>query len=213
MNYSRLKINCLNNTSHDKMKIDLADPTAVLIGASRALEDAGLETATYGGLALAMYGEPRETKDADLAVADVTAADAEVALRSAGFDVLRAFDRVIFGGQNVSRLTLIGGVAGSLNTVDLVEPRSRWYAARVQERALTATVRNALLRVVSPEDFVILKLLATRERDLEDARTVMRALAGRIDVSMIESELAELPTEIADYDFAGRWRKLQEPTG
>lgn len=195
------------------MKVNLADPTAVLIGASRALENAGLETATYGGLALAMYGEARETKDADLAVAGVTAADAEIALRSAGFDVLLAFDRVVFGGQHVSRLTLIGGAAGSLNTVDLVEPRSRKYAARLQERALKATVRNELLRVVSPEDFVILKLLATRERDLEDARTIMRALAGRLDVSMIERELAELLTEIADYDFTGRWQRLQEPTG
>jgi hypothetical protein len=59
------------------MKIDLADPTAVLIATSQALESAGLQIATCGGLALAMFGEPRETKDADLAVAGINAADAE----------------------------------------------------------------------------------------------------------------------------------------
>ncbi len=106
------------------MKIDLADPTAVLVAVSQALEAARLPAAAYGGLALAMYGEPRETKDAHLAVAAVTGEQAEAAFRAAGFDLIRAFDEVKFGGQLVSRLTLIGGLGGSLNTIDLVEPRS-----------------------------------------------------------------------------------------
>ncbi len=49
------------------MSIDLNDPVAVLLAAFQALERAGVEAAAYGGLALAVYGEPRETKDADLA--------------------------------------------------------------------------------------------------------------------------------------------------
>ena len=98
------------------MSIDLNDPVAVLLAALQALERAGVEAAAYGGLALAVYGEPRETKDADLAVAGVSAAQCEAALRAAGFDVILAFDRMRFGGQLVSRLTLIGGSAGSLNT-------------------------------------------------------------------------------------------------
>jgi len=53
--------------------------------------------------------------------------------------------------------------------VDLVEPRSSQYARDVQARALTALLRDKAVRVVAPEDFIVLKLLATRERDLEDA--------------------------------------------
>jgi len=192
------------------MKIDLNDPTAVLIAASRVLELAGLQAAAYGGLALAMYAEPRETKDADMAVAGVKAADAEAAFRKAGFDVVCAFDDMKFGGQLLSRLTLMGGAGGSLNTVDLVEPRSAKYAREVQQRALTITLRAQPLRVVSPEDFVILKLLATRERDLEDSRSVIRALADRIDVALIERVIGELLTEITDYDFLSRWQALKE---
>src|ERR1051325_3351179 len=103
------------------MQIDLADPTTVLIATSQALENAGLQAAAFGGLALAMYGEPRETKDADLAVAGLKIAQAEVVLRSEGFDLIPAFEDVQFGGLLLSRLTLFGGKAGSLNTVDLVE--------------------------------------------------------------------------------------------
>ena len=192
------------------MSIDLNDPVAVLLAAFQALERAGVEAAAYGGLALAVYGEPRETKDADLAVAGgVSAAQGEAALRAAGFDVILAFDRMRFGGQLVSRLTLIGGAAGSLNTADLVEPRSSRYAHEVLARSLTGSLRQEPLRVVSPEDFVVLKILATRERDLEDAVTVVRSLATRIDMKLIERELEALAIEISDHDVMGRWQRAQ----
>ncbi|HUH00633.1 MAG TPA: hypothetical protein VML75_01485 [Kofleriaceae bacterium] len=49
-------------------QVDLNDPIAVLLAAVEALRAAGLDGAVYGGLALAVYGEPRETRDADLVV-------------------------------------------------------------------------------------------------------------------------------------------------
>lgn len=189
------------------MTIDLNDPVAVLLAALQALERAGIEAAAYGGLALAIYGEPRETKDADLAVAGVSAAQGEAALRAAGFDVILAFDRMRFGGQLVSRLTLIGGAAGSLNTADLVEPRSSRYAHVVLARSLTGSLRQVPLRVVSPEDFVVMKILAMRDRDLEDAVTVVRSLANDIDMDLIERELEALAIEISDHDVMDRWRR------
>lgn len=193
--------------------VDLNDPISVLLGVNQALERAGIEAAAYGGLALAMYGEPRETKDADLAVAAVTGAEAKVALHAAGFNVILAFDRTRFGGQHVTRLTLIGGAAGSLNTADLVEPRSPRYARAALARSLTGSLRQQSLRVLSPEDFVVMKILATRDRDLEDAAAVVRALMERIDIEWIRRELETLATEIADHDIMGRWRRAQQITG
>lgn len=49
--------------------LDLNDPIALLLASHDALASAGLTAATYGGLALAAYGVPRETRDADLAIA------------------------------------------------------------------------------------------------------------------------------------------------
>ena len=202
--------NYLRNAANAKaMTIDLNDPVAVLLAAFQALEQAGIGAAAYGGLALAVYGEPRETKDADLAVAGVSTAQCEAALRAAGFDVILAFDRMRFGGQFVSRLTLIGGEAGSLNTADLVEPRSSRYAHEVLARSLTGSLRQVPLQVVSPEDFVVMKVLATRERDLEDAVTVVRSLASRIDMELIEHELKALAIEIPDHDVMGRWKRAR----
>ena len=58
--------------------------------------------------------------------------------------------------------------------------------------------------MVSPEDFVVMKILATRERDLEDAASVMRSLAGRIDLELIERELGALAGEIPDHAVMSR---------
>ena len=191
------------------MQIDLRDPTAVLIATSQALEHAGFQAAAFGGLALAMYGEPRETKDADLAVAGLKVAEAEAALRLEGFNLIRAFEDVQFGGLLLSRLTLFGGKGGSLNAVDLVQPRSSQYAKDVQSRVLTATLRDKAVRVVAPEDFIMLKLLATRERDLEDAKTVMRSLRAQLDINLIETTFKTLSREISDYDFMTRWLSVK----
>jgi nucleotidyltransferase DUF2204 len=191
------------------MSIDLNDPVAVLIAASQALERAKIEAAAYGGLALAVYGQPRETKDADLAVAGVRAVDAESALRTAGCNVLIAFEAMRFGGQFVSRLTLFGGDGGSLNTVDLIEPRSERYSREVLRRAVTGELRARKIRIVSPEDFVVLKILATRERDLEDAASVISSLSGGLDLKLIEDEVSLLAIEIPDHDIANRWKRIQ----
>lgn len=99
------------------MPIDLDDPVALMLVAAAALERSGTQCAAYGGLALGMYGEPRETRDADFAVMGVDLARARLSLAELGVEVFVAFSSVRFGGCDVSRLSLLGG--GQVNTVDL----------------------------------------------------------------------------------------------
>lgn len=196
------------------MTMDLGDPTAVLLATAEAFERAGIRIAAYGGLVLAAYGTPRETKDADLAVVAATGAEALAALSASGIEALIAFDRVRFGGNRVTRLTLLPEAGGpSLNTVDLVEPLSTRYAQGVYARALAGSLRGAPLRLVTPEDFIVLKILSTRERDLEDGSTVLGALSGRIDSKFIEQEVAELAREVPEHDVADRYQRLHALVG
>jgi hypothetical protein len=104
------------------MPIDLDDPIALMLVAAAALERSGTKCAAYGGLALGMYGEPRETRDADFTVTAVDLEHARLALADLGVDVIIAFSNVRLGGCEVSRLSLVGG--SQVNTVDLVTPRS-----------------------------------------------------------------------------------------
>lgn len=190
-------------------RLDLSDPIAVSLAVCRALRAAEVDAALYGGLALAAYGEPRETKDADLAVVGVQGADGAAALARAGLTAILTFDRVRFGGNLVSRITLVeGGGAVGLNTVDLVEPRSTRFGHAALDRAIEGVLRNESIRVLSPEDFVLFKILSTRERDLEDAATVIRALGPDLDRTFIEEEAARLAVEIPDHEVTGRFSRV-----
>lgn len=188
------------------MTIDLDDPIALMLASAAALERSGAECAAYGGLTLAMYGEPRETRDADFAVTGVDLERARRALADLGVEVAVAFSALRFGGCDVSRLSLIRGTQA--NTVDLVRPRSARFAADVLRRAVKGSLRGHELRATSPEDFVILKVLATRERDLDDARSVIEMQRTRLDGELIRTEVRRLIEEIPDHDIRGRFARV-----
>lgn len=120
--------------------IDLNDPTSLALVTADALAARGIAYALYGGLPLAAYGEPRETRDADFAVIESSPERVEEALRSAGVDAAVSFDNVTFGGLAISRVAVLAGArATGLNTVDLVRPLHDTYARAVLERAITAS--------------------------------------------------------------------------
>jgi hypothetical protein len=187
--------------------IDLVDPVALLFAAVDALTAAGLDHAVFGGLALAIYGEPRETKDADLAVANLSLDAARQALLTIGVTVVPAFADVQFGGLRLSRLTLLEGA--KLNTVDFITPVSLRYSTVPLERAVRVPFEGRDIRVVAPEDFIVLKCLATRERDIGDAGNVLAALGDRLDLALIEAEVEQLAHEIPTHDVRGRLAKAR----
>jgi hypothetical protein len=195
------------------MSLDLNDPTAVALAIFRALSARRIEAALYGGLALAAYGEPRETRDADFAVFGVTGAVATEALADLGLELTLAMDRARFGGLLISRITLAeGGGGAGLNTLDLVEPRSPRFAAQALGRAVSGVLRGVAIRVLAPEDFVLFKLLSTRDRDVEDAATVRRSPDLPFDQALVEAEARRLAEEIPDHDITARLARIRPPT-
>ena len=192
------------------MPLDLDDPTAVALAIFSTFSARRIEAALYGGLALAAYGEARETRDADFAVAGLGGAAAAEALATIGVQPILALDRVCFGGLLLSRIMLAeGGGRTGLNVLDLVEPRSARFARAALDRAVTGSLRGTAIRVLSPEDFVLFKLLSTRDRDLEDAVTVLRAPDLPLDQSFVDAEAVMLAAEIPDHDVTGRLARLR----
>ena len=194
--------------------MDLNDPTTVALLAAEAFAKASIRHAVCGGLLVAAYGEPRETRDADFAVVELAAADAARALRTAGVEIQVAFEDVTFGGLVVSRLTLLGSQAFTgLNTIDLVRPRSARYAREAVARAPAAVLRGTPVHVLAPEDFIVFKVLSTRERDLEDAASALRRSAGAIDRRQIDRENEILAGELPDFEVKARYARLPPAGG
>lgn len=194
--------------------MNLNDPVATALLAAEALERAGQRYALFGGLLLAAYGEPRETRDADFAVVDLTAEAARLALEATGMPSLVTFDDVTFGGLTVGRVALVGGGDHvGLNVLDLIRPRSERYRALALARSVRAPLRDRSIQALTAEDFVIFKTLASRERDLDDAASVLRRTADLMDLALIEHEIDALAVEIGDWDVRGRWASIQTRLG
>lgn len=186
----------------------LDDPTTAALLVADALRRASVDYALYGGLALAIYGEPRETRDADIAVIDVTAAEVKAALAAVGIDSVLVFEDLRMSGVDLSRLRLLEAPGHTgLNTLDLVRSRSARFRRDAVGRAVTAPLRGQDIRVVTPEDFVVFKVLSTRDRDLEDAASVVRRLGHELDRAAIEREIELLARELPDLDVRGRFAR------
>ncbi|HET6340897.1 MAG TPA: hypothetical protein VFG78_01805 [Gemmatimonadota bacterium] len=189
--------------------VNLSDPTSAALLAAEAAERIGADYALYGGLLLAAYGEPRETRDVDLAVAALGAEPMRRSLVAMGFPVAPNFEGVIFGGLIVDRMTLLGSEDDlGLNTIDLVRPRSDRLAREAMERAPRAPLRDRSVRVLTPEDFVLFKILSTRDRDLTDARSVIRMSGDKLDLDWIEKEVGLLASELPDLQVRERYAEL-----
>jgi predicted nucleotidyltransferase len=190
--------------------VDLTDPSNAALLCAEALDAAGLPFAFHGGLVLAAYGEPRETRDVDVAVVDLPAEAACRALEARGIACLASFDDVKLGGLSLGRISLIGGEGRlGLNLLDLVRPRSRRYAEAALARAAEADFRGRAIRVVTAEDFVVFKALASRDRDAEDAATVVGRMPELLDFGLIDREVEALAVEIPDWDVRARWAYIQ----
>lgn len=191
--------------------MNLDDPTEVALATIDLLAKDGIPHALYGGLALAAYGEPRETRDVDLAVVESRTDRIIRALTKAGWSVQQAFESVTFGGLHLSRITLLGRSDDTgLNLLDLVEPRSARYADTALSRAVTAPLSGQEITLLGPEDFVAFKVLSSRERDLHDAASVLRRMRSDMDLDMLSAELTQLAKEIPDHDIRRRWSTVEQ---
>ncbi len=165
---------------------------------------------------MAAYGEARETRDADLAVVDLRVARAQEVLEAAGLHCVVAIDDpgLRFGGLVVGRVSLVGGQDDlGLNVLDLVRTLSPRYDEAAMGRAIRVPLRDGFIRAVSPEDFVIFKALATRDRDREDAASVLRYSSQLLDLSLVETEVERLAAEIPDFDVCGSWEEIRTRAG
>lgn len=201
------------------MAID--DPSVLLIQTAQALRQAEIPVALYGGLANAAYGTPRETRDVDYVSQGLFIPKALECLEARYPDALRQFEREPFGGLYMTRITILdreetGGESRlAHNLVDFLEPMDPDYTERLMGRVIQADFLANPIEVISPEDFVIVKVLSTRDRDLEDAVGVLDRPEndGKLDYALIENEITALDQSIAHHPVRERWETVKSRIG
>jgi hypothetical protein len=134
-----------------------------LMGLVDELSGGGVDYALVGGLAVAVWGAPRATRDIDLLVQPAALEPALAAAARRGFDV-RALPMTFRDGMQLQRVTRADG--GALLSVDfiLVNPNleATWSSRRAHETS------GRTLWVVSRDALIAMKALAARPQDIAD---------------------------------------------
>lgn len=157
-----------------------------------ALQDASLPYMLIGGLAVSAWGEPRSTLDVDITVwATPESLGHAVAALAARVRALPQDPLRFVRDTRVLPLESRGGVR-----IDVV-----FAALPVQQeaigRARSKEIGGVSTRVASVEDLILMKLISEREKDLEDARRLLRRFRETLDRSYLGPRLAELAEGLA----------------
>lgn len=145
-------------------------------------ERLGIPYALIGGLAVGVHGIPRPTHDLDFTIAIDRSRLTEFfqAVINLGYDVPQEFstgwvDQV--AGMSLVKARL--WVEGKTIDVDLFLAESRFQKSLIQRR-IQAEVEGIIAYIASPEDLILLKVIAGRPRDLGDIQDIL-LVQGALD--------------------------------
>jgi predicted nucleotidyltransferase len=124
-----------------------------LDGTKRAVDRTGVDHIFVGGIAAATFGRPRVTHDVDVMVRPEDARTVLHALAERGFRTEERFPHWLFKAYNGPiEIDVIFRSSGDV-----------YLDAEMLERAVDGTFEGRPVRLISPEDLVVMKALAHEE--------------------------------------------------
>lgn len=154
-----------------------------------AVRESGARAAVAGGIAQQVWGRVRATRDLDLLVALESDQDLSVALNKRGFRTSRPpkvlDDMTLRSFVREDSASFVDVTVGIL----LVRDGLGLEAVR---RAVSISLGEFEVPVVTAEDLPLLKLVADRVLDRKDAEDIVRAQGTRLDLEWLRDRARQL---------------------
>jgi len=171
----------------------------------KQLLDADIPSIVIGGMAVAIWGEPRVTRDVDLKIL-LGREEAGRLLTVLGQnyspllpDPLRALRE--------QAMLFIQDAAGT--RLDLLLADTPYDVQAIRRARVAEVEPGAPFSVCSPEDLVIYKLISTRVRDHEDAASVIRRQAESLDNDYVLHWLRLFEQALDDSTLVAEYTRLR----
>jgi hypothetical protein len=174
------------------------------------LESLGLRWYLFGAQAAIHYGSPRATADVDVTVELAARTYVELlrALESAGIAPRLELDDAFVERARV--LPLVHTATGMGVDVVLAGPGPEdAFLARARQ----ASFEGVEVRIASPTDIVVMKILAGRPKDLDDVAGILRARPPDLDPGEARGLLAELDVILGQSDLARAFDAAKQRAG
>jgi hypothetical protein len=169
------------------------------------LREADIPSIVIGDVAVAIWGEPRLTRDVDLKILlgreDTERLLAVLAPHYSSLlpDPLRALRE--------QAMLFVQDAAGT--RLDLLLADTPYDVQAIQRARIAEVEPGASISVCSPEDLVIYKLISTRLRDHEDAASVIRRQAESLDDEYILHWLRQFEQALDDSTLVAEYEHLR----
>jgi hypothetical protein len=173
-----------------------------LAGIAAFLERAGVPYMVIGGIANLVWGEPRATLDIDVTVL-VDAAGLDGFIERLG----REYRVLVPDPSRFVRDTRVLPVEdGSGVRIDVLFGLLSFEEEAVR-RAIAVETAGRSIRVCTPEDLILLKIISDRPRDLDDARAIIARRRHKLDLAYLEPRVVEMSRLLERDDILARWRE------
>jgi len=157
-----------------------------------------------GGFAVTVWGEPRMTRDLDVTIS-VPAERLAATIAAVGnqFTTL-VQDPMTFVSETRVLPILVRDVP-----VDLIFAALP-YEEEAIARAQTIHLQSGSVRICSPEDLILHKIVSPRERDRQDIEGVFRYRHANLDYEYLDPRVEELAAALADQTMSDWYRQLRK---
>lgn len=173
-----------------------------VVDISAALELAGIDYMIVGGIANAIWGEPRATVDVDVTVAvDNPELSATVERLAHSFHAAVPDPEAFVRSTRVLPLDTAAGIR-----IDVIFALLSFEVAAVQ-RAVRVAFGSRPVRVVTPEDLILMKVISERPRDQADAEALVRRRADTLDRAYLEPRINEFAETLERPEILAHWRR------
>ena len=154
------------------------DLFAEVVGLAGALDAASIDYAICGGIALAIHGAPRATRDIDILARESDLSRLRTVLHARGFTI-EALPMIFSStGVSIQRFTRIDPDGATLMLDVLL---AEGALATVWDTRTRVTLELGELSVVSRDGLISLKVTAGRPQDLVDIQRLKEVSRGEDD--------------------------------
>lgn len=162
------------------------------------LDESAIEYMLVGGLAVGIWAEPRATVDIDFLVS----------ISLSDFDNLRQrllesnrfvfiHDKpMIFGKISFVRTTLKSNIDVSVDFIFADDT----FKSRALKRKEAVQLNDFSVKIATPEDMIILKMLSGREQDRLDAKKILEIQKDNLDIDYLQTWSENLGIKIVKSD-------------
>jgi predicted nucleotidyltransferase len=175
---------------------------AAVVEVASFLEERPISYMLIGGLAVSLWGEARATLDADFSLwVEPSNLEGVVADIIARFRPIPSDPLSFVATSKVLPIMTSSGIRADLVFASMASERS------VIARAKLKIIQGKNVPVVSVEDLIWMKLISERQKDIEDARRLLRRHASSLDREYLEPIVEQLSEAFARADILRIYRQ------